>query len=61
MPFSIRPYHCFPIQHFVTYSAGPFQGQGTVCNFSSTGWRLSVDLVRPLSIFPVWLFPSRML
>ena len=27
MPFSIRPYRRFPVQCFVTYNAGPFQGQ----------------------------------
>jgi hypothetical protein len=48
MPFSIRPYRCFPEQCPVTYNAGPFQGQGTVWNLSCTGWRLSGDLpMRP--------------
>lgn len=37
MPFSIRPYRRFPVQCFVTYNAGPFQGQGTVWNLSCTG------------------------
>ena len=44
MPFSIRPYRRFPVQCFVTYNAAPFQGQGTIWNLSSTGWRLSGDL-----------------
>ena len=48
MPFSIRPYHRFPVQCSVTYNAGPFQGQGTVWNLSCTGWRLSGDVpMRP--------------
>lgn len=32
MPFSVRPYHRFPLQCAVTYNAGSFQGQGTVWN-----------------------------
>jgi hypothetical protein len=44
MPFTLRPYRRFPVQCAVTYNAGPFQGQGTVWNFSCTGWRLSGDL-----------------
>ena len=40
MPFSIRPYRRFPVHCAVTYHAGPFQGQGTVWNFSCAGWRL---------------------
>ena len=48
MPFSIRPYRRFPVQCAVTYSAGSFQGQGTVWNLSCSGWRLSGDLpMRP--------------
>ena len=43
-PFSIRLFRRFPVQCAVTYSAGPFQGQGTVWNLSCTGWRLSGDL-----------------
>ena len=36
------------MQCFVTYNAGPFQGQGTVWNLSCTGWRLSGNLpMRP--------------
>lgn len=48
MPFSIRPYRRFPVHCSVTYNAGPFQGQGTVWNFSCTGWRLSGDQPRSL-------------
>jgi len=44
MPFSIRSFRRFPVHCAVTYSAGPFQGQGTVWNLSYTGWRLSDDL-----------------
>ena len=44
MPFSLRPYHRFPVQCTVTYHAGLFQGQGTVWDLSSTGWRPSGDL-----------------
>jgi PilZ domain len=48
MPFSLRPYRRFAVQCSVTYSAGPFQDQGTVWNLSCTGWRLSGDLpMRP--------------
>lgn len=48
MPFSIRPYHRFPVQCSVTYNAGPFQGQGIVWNLSLNGLRLSGDLpMRP--------------
>jgi hypothetical protein len=48
MPFVVRPYRRFPVQCAVTYNAGPFQGQGTIWNFSCTGWRLSGDLpMRP--------------
>jgi len=48
MPFTLRPYRRFPVQCFVTYRAGPFQGSGTVWNLSCTGWRLSGDLpMRP--------------
>ena len=47
MPFSLRPFSRFPICT-VSYNAGPFQGQGTIWNFSCTGWRLSGDLpMRP--------------
>jgi hypothetical protein len=44
MPFSIRPYHRFPVHCSVTYHADPFQGQGTIWNLSCTGWRLSGNL-----------------
>lgn len=44
MPFSIRPYRRFPVQCSVTYTAGPFQGQGTDWNFSLSDLRLSGDL-----------------
>jgi hypothetical protein len=44
MPFTLRPYRRFPVHCAVTYNAGPFEGQGTVWNLSSTGWRLSGDL-----------------
>ena len=37
MPFSIRPFHRFPVPCAVTYHAGPFQGQGTVWSLSCTG------------------------
>ena len=48
MPSVLRPYRRFPVQCAVTYNAGPFQGQGTVWNLSSAGWRLSGDLpMRP--------------
>ena len=32
------------MQCSVTYDAGPFQGQGTVWNFSLNGWKLSGDV-----------------
>jgi len=44
MPFTLRPFRLCPTQCAVTYSAGPFQGQGTVWNLSRTGWRLSGDV-----------------
>lgn len=44
MPFKIRPFRRFPVQCSDSYNAGPFQGQGTVWNFSCTGWRLSGNL-----------------
>ena len=48
MPFSIRPYRRFPVLCPVTYTAGSFQGQGTIWNLSCTGWRLPGDLpMRP--------------
>ena len=48
MPFTLRPFHRFPVQCSVTYIAGSFQGQDTIWNLSCTGWRLSGDLpMRP--------------
>jgi hypothetical protein len=48
MPFSLRPSRRFPVQCSVSYNAGSFQGQGTVWNLSSAGWRLSGNLpMRP--------------
>ena len=48
MPFTIRPYRRFPVQFFVTYNAGAFQGHGTIWNLPCTGLRLSGDLpMRP--------------
>lgn len=44
MPFTIRPYRRSPVQCAVTCNARPLQGQGTMWNFSCTGWRLSGDL-----------------
>ena len=44
MPFIIRPYRRFPVHCSVTYNPGPFQGQGTVWNFSVNGWKLSGDV-----------------
>ena len=55
MPFTLRPYRCFPVQCDVTYNAGIFQGHGHVRN-RSTSLRLSFLLV--LSILclalPAW-------
>ena len=47
MPFSIRPFRRFPVHCAVRYNAGPFEGQGTVWNLSSSGWRLSGDMPMP--------------
>ncbi len=48
MPFTLRPFHRFPMHCAVTYHAGTFQGHGTIWNLSCTGWRLSGDLpMRP--------------
>ncbi|MCS6293366.1 MAG: PilZ domain-containing protein [Nitrospira sp.] len=48
MPYSIRPYHRFPVQCSVTYNAGPCQEHGTVWNLSLSGLRLFGDLpMRP--------------
>jgi hypothetical protein len=43
MPFTIRPFHLFPVCCPVTYHAGLFEGRGTIWNLSN-GWRLSGDL-----------------
>ena len=48
MPFSGRPHRCFPMCCSVTYHAGLFQGQGTVWNFSLSGWKISGDV--PLQV-----------
>ena len=48
MPFSLRPCRRSPVQCAVTYHAGLFQGQGTVWNFSLSGWKLSGDV--PLQV-----------
>ena len=48
MPFSIRLYQRFPVYCSVTYQAGLFQGQGTIWNFSLSGWKLSGDV--PLQV-----------
>lgn len=44
MPFTLRPFHRFSMQRSVTYNVGPFQGQGTVWNLSSSGWRIAGNL-----------------
>lgn len=44
MPFTIRPIRHAPLQCAVTYRAGSVCGQGTVWNFSQSGWKLSGDL-----------------
>jgi len=44
MPFSIRLYQRLPVYCSVTYRAGLCQGQGTVWNFSLSGWKLSGDV-----------------
>jgi hypothetical protein len=41
MPFTIRPYHRFPVDCAVTYQTGLFEGHGTAWNLSLTGWRFS--------------------
>ena len=48
MPFTLRPNRRSPVHCSVTYHAGPFQGQGTVWNFSLNGWKLSGDV--PLQV-----------
>jgi hypothetical protein len=44
MPFSVRPYHRFPLCCPLTHHAGLFEGQGIVWNLSVNGWRLSDDV-----------------
>jgi hypothetical protein len=48
MPFTLRLYQRFPVYCSVTYHAGLLQGQGTVWNFSLSGWKLSGDV--PLQV-----------
>jgi hypothetical protein len=48
MPFTLRLYQRIPVYCSVTYHAGLFQGQGTVWNFSLSGWKLSGDV--PLQV-----------
>jgi len=48
MPFSLRPHQRFPVYCCVTYHVGLLQGQGTVWNFSLSGWKLSGDV--PLQV-----------
>ena len=48
MPFTLRLYQRFPVHCSVTYHAGTFQGQGTIWNFSLSGWKLSGDV--PLQV-----------
>ena len=48
MPFSVRSHRRFPVCCSVTYHAGLFKGQGTVWNFSLSGWKLSGDV--PLQV-----------
>ena len=48
MPFTLRLHQRFPVHCAVTYHAGTFQGQGTVWNFSLSGWKLSGDV--PLQV-----------
>jgi hypothetical protein len=48
MPFTLRLYQRFLVHCSVTYNAGLFQGQGTVWNFSLSGWKLSGDV--PLQV-----------
>jgi PilZ domain len=48
MPFTLRLYQRFPVYCAVTYRAGQVQSQGTVWNFSLSGWKLSGDV--PLQV-----------
>jgi len=45
MPFSLRLHQRFPVYCSVTYHADLFQAQGTVWNFSLSGWKLSGDVL----------------
>lgn len=42
--FIIRPYRRFPVACPVAYEHWFHEGQGTVWNLSSTGWRMSGDV-----------------
>ena len=44
MPFSIRPYHRFPVCCPMTYQCGLFEGYGTMWNLSLAGMRFSGNL-----------------
>ena len=44
MAYILRPYRRVPVVTPVTYEHWSRQGQGTVWNLSSTGWRLSGNL-----------------
>jgi hypothetical protein len=44
MPFTIRFHRRLPVRCAVTYHAGLFKGQGTVWDFSLSGWKLSGDV-----------------
>ena len=44
MPFSILPFHRFPVCYPVTYHCGDFEGHGMIWNISVNGWRLSGDV-----------------
>ncbi len=48
MPFMLRLYQRFPVYCAASYQAGLYQGQGTVWNFSLSGWKLSGDV--PLQV-----------
>jgi hypothetical protein len=47
-PFTLRRYQRFPVYCTVTYHAGLIQSQGTIWNFSLSGWKLSGDV--PLQV-----------
>ena len=44
MPLTLRLYQRFPVHGSVTYHAGLHQGQGTVWNFSLSGWKPSSEV-----------------